>query len=296
MNFNQLVKKQTTMRILWLAVINIAIMLTLLIVSGGALAGFLPFILAYAIISPFCYLLFSKFFIKRAYAIKIVAENDEYYDWYVDMVYTIAERAGLTEMPEVGIYEADDINAFATGRSRNASLIACSTALLDQMSIEAIEGVIAHEVAHIVNGDMVTSTLLQATMNMIIFFFVLPITAFKWFALFFADRYVVFFVTIIAIAEFIIAKFLFFLASLITNTFSRHREFKADHLAAQLTHPTNMIQALHEISGYAYLEPKHKKYATLQFNGSYAIHDIFSTHPNTARRITQLQTNFNNMA
>lgn len=90
MNFNQLVKKQTTMRIFWLAIINIAIMLTLLIVSRGALAGFLPFILVYAIISPFCYLLFSKFFIKRAYAIKIVDENDEYYDWYVEMVYTIA--------------------------------------------------------------------------------------------------------------------------------------------------------------------------------------------------------------
>ena len=57
-----------------------------------------------------------------------------------------------------------------------------------------------------------------------------------------------------------------------------------------------MTQALHEISGYAYLEPEHKKYATLQFNGAYAIHDIFSTHPNTARRITQLQNNFNNMA
>ena len=103
-----------------------------------------------------------SFLLKKAYQL-IVLEDDKHYDeyieWYRDTTYALAQKAGMEEIPEVAIYESSDPNAFATGRSKNSSLVAVSTALLYKMTPEAVEAVIAHEVAHIVNGDMVTQTL-----------------------------------------------------------------------------------------------------------------------------------------
>src|SRR5690606_6549618 len=90
--------------------------------------------------------------------------------WLVEEVHRLARRAGLTEMPEVGIYESPEVNAFATGPTRNRSLVAVSTGLLDNMDRDGVQGVLGHEVAHIANGDMVTMTLLQGVINTFVVF------------------------------------------------------------------------------------------------------------------------------
>jgi heat shock protein HtpX len=90
--------------------------------------------------------------------------------WLVEEVHRLARRAGLVEMPEVGIYDSPEVNAFATGPTRNRSLVAVSTGLLENMDKEGVQGVLGHEVAHIANGDMVTMTLLQGVINTFVVF------------------------------------------------------------------------------------------------------------------------------
>jgi heat shock protein HtpX len=207
-------------------------------------------------------------------------------------VYELCTRAGLKKMPEIAIYQSNDKNAFATGRSKNKSLIAVSTGLLYGMSEEAVEAVIAHEVAHIMNGDMVTQTLLQSSLRMIIGVIILPITLYRLVALFVSDNENIFVYYIILFFEFLVSTIMLFISSLFIKSFSRKREFKADYLAAQLTTPENMILALKELDGPAKLLKTQKKYAAIQFNGMGRFLDIFSTHPSIKRRIKYLEKKF----
>lgn len=282
-------------RFLWFGMLNAAVVLTLLVLTKGQFAAYIPFLLLYSCTTPFISLIFSKFFVKKAYNLFILEDDmeyDEHLEWYRNTTYSIAQKAGMKVMPEVAIYESDDPNAFATGRSKNSSLIAVSTALLYEMSPEAVEAVIAHEVAHIVNGDMVTQTLLQSFLNMIISVIVLPFTIYRWITYFVMDRDTAWIYLLIWIIESIISFILLFLAGLISNKYSRQREFKADHLASQLTDPSQMILALQQLDGGAIIEPKHKKYASLQFNGQSRFWDLFSTHPSIERRIKYLEKEF----
>jgi len=112
---------------------------------------------------------------KRAYSIQLLSESRLLdYDSKTQLFYTTVSRIAKQndiDMPEVGIYESDDPNAFATGPTKNRSLVAVSTGLLDGMTANEIEGVIAHEMSHILNGDMVTMTLLQGVLNTFVIFF-----------------------------------------------------------------------------------------------------------------------------
>ena len=286
----------TWKRILWLSLVNVSVIVTLAVLTGGGIITFLPFLLLYACVMPFISLLFSKFVAKKAYRLQVLSDDCGYEDtieWYRETTYEICRKAGMEKMPELAVYDSHDKNAFATGRSKNSSLIAVSSALLYEMSEDAVEAVIAHEVSHIMNGDMVTQTLLQSAVNMVIGVIILPITAVRWFALFSAnDRDSVILYYLIAFGEFIVGTVLFFLSGLIVKKFSRQREFKADYLAAQLTTPDKMICALKELGGPAIILPEQKKFAALQFNGANRILDLFSTHPSLERRIQQLEKQF----
>lgn len=285
----------TWRRIIWFGLINLTIVLTIMFLTQGELNELIPFLIIYASVMPFISLTFSKRSVKKAYNLQMVEADGQYEDeieWYRQTVVTICQRAGMERMPEIGIYESDDKNAFATGRSKNSSLVAVSTGLLYDMSAEAVEAVIAHEVAHIMNGDMVTQTLLQSALNMIVSVILLPIAIYKWIALFSTNRDSVIVYYIILFVEFIVGAIMFFVSSLLLNKFSRSREFKADHLAAMLTRPENMIQALRELDGPAIVENEHKKYASIQFNGAGRLMDLFSTHPSINRRIKYLEKQF----
>lgn len=142
--------------------------------SDGYMSLFI-FALIFGFAGSFLSLAISRWMAKRAYNITLLSESRLMdYDEKTQLVYTtvarLAKQGGI-DMPEVGIYESADPNAFATGPSKNSSLVAVSSGLLASMASSEIEGVIAHEMAHILNGDMVTMTLLQGVLNTFVIFF-----------------------------------------------------------------------------------------------------------------------------
>lgn len=205
----------------------------------------------------------------------------------VDMVHRIARDAGMTTMPEVGIYESREVNAFATGPSKRSSLVAISTGLLEEMDRDAVEGIIGHEVAHIVNGDMVTMTLLQGVVNTFVVF-LSRIAA--WAASRFVKEDVAPIVHFIAVIVFQIVFSI--LGSLVVFAYSRHREFHADRGGAILAGKDKMIHALQSLQRYKDRlvgEKEQTSLATLKIGGKPGRMSWFSTHPDLGDRIRALQ-------
>jgi len=183
----------------------------------------------------------SAKFMTKAHVIKQPADATE--AWLLEMVARQAERAGIG-MPEVAIYAAPDINAFATGMSRNNALVAVSSGLLENMSRDEAEAVLAHEVSHVANGDMITMALIQGVVNTFVVFFARVI---GWVV----DRVILkndrgpglgYWVSTI-VAELVLA----FLASAVVMWFSRKREFRADAGAAELVGREKMVAALQRL-------------------------------------------------
>lgn len=203
----------------------------------------------------------------------------------VDMVHRIAQNAGMTTMPEVGIYESPEVNAFATGPSKKRSLVALSTGLLEEMDRDAVEGIIAHEVAHIVNGDMVTMTLLQGVVNTFVVF-LSRIAA--WIVSRFVKEDIAPIVHFIAVIVFQIVFSI--LGSLVVFAYSRHREFHADRGGAILAGKDKMIHALQLLQNYKdrVVAEKQSSVATLKISGQNK-RSLFSTHPDLGDRIRALQ-------
>lgn len=288
-------KRGFWVRMLIFGLLNIAVFATLYILTAGEIAALLPILLLYSCTMPFVSLLFSKYSAKKAFGLYVLDPNMQYeeiYEWYRQTTYALAYKAGMTKMPEIAVYDSYDMNAFATGRSKNSSLVAVSSALLYEMDADGVEAVIAHEIAHIVNGDMVTQTLLQSFLNTILSTILLPLTVIRWGIYLFGDADVAPLMWIIYICEFVLSIVLLFFAGLIAKMYSRQREFGADYLAASLTHPQKMISALRQLDHGPNLTPNQKKFAALQFNGKQRFLDLFSTHPSIDRRIKFLQKKF----
>jgi heat shock protein HtpX len=204
--------------------------------------------------------------------------------WIVESVRKLAEKAGIA-MPEVAIYEGPP-NAFATGPSRNNSLVAVSTGLLQSMSREEVEAVLGHEVAHVANGDMVTMTLIQGVVNTFVVFLSRVVG-------FFVDRAVFrntegtgpgFFITVL------VSQIVFgLLASIIVAWFSRQREFRADAgSASYLGTPRPMMNALARLGGIE-PEPLPEGVRTLGITDKRGFMALFSTHPPMEERIARLR-------
>lgn len=206
-----------------------------------------------------------------------------------DRVHQLARQAGLEVMPEVGIYESPELNAFATGPSRKRSLVAVSTGLLHDMNQKEVDGVLAHEVAHIANGDMVTMTLIQGVVNAIIMF---AARVLAYFASQFVDedkRPLVNF-GIVIVAEIVFG----ILGMLVVSAFSRHREFRADAGGAALAGPGAMIAALEKLKMNMNREEGETQpaIASLQISGKKSgFLSLFSTHPDLDDRIARLRGN-----
>jgi heat shock protein HtpX len=186
----------------------------------------------------------SKMIAKRSMGVQVIAEpRGEVEVWLAGTVRRLAAEAGIG-MPEVGVYQSDDMNAFATGARRHRALVAVSTGLLQRMRREEVEAVLAHEVAHVANGDMITLALLQGVVNTFVIFLSRVIGHV-------VDRTVFrtqrghgpgFFITAIAAQI-----FLGVLATVIVLWFSRRREFRADYGAATMRGPRPMIAALERL-------------------------------------------------
>lgn len=206
----------------------------------------------------------------------------------VSKVHSFARKAGIEKMPEVGYYEADDLNAFATGPTKNRSLVAVSTGLLRNMSEKELDGVLAHEVAHIANGDMVTMTLVQGIVNAFVMFFARVIAFFA--SQFVAEekRHWVQFGVVIAL-EIVLG----ILGMMVVAFVSRMREYRADNGGALLSSDDNMISALEKLKLNQQLPPSDDQpaIASLKISGKAGgFLKLFSTHPDLDDRIHRLKT------
>jgi len=230
----------------------------------------------------------SKWTAKRMTGARVIGEpRDNTERWLVETVARQAEQAGIG-MPEVAIYDAPDMNAFATGARRNNALVAVSAGLLDGMQRGEVEAVLAHEVSHIANGDMVTLALIQGVINTFVIFLSRVIGHF-------VDRVVfktrhghgpAFWLTAI-VAEIILAV----LASIIVMWFSRRREFRADAGGAELAGRGNMIAALQRLqasTGQPHLPDQLAAFGIAGGIGG-GMKKLFMSHPPLHERIRALQ-------
>ena len=217
--------------------------------------------------------------------IQVPADSTE--RWLVDTVKRQAQAAGIG-MPEVAIYDAPDVNAFATGMNRNNALVAVSTGLLHTMARDEAEAVLGHEVSHVANGDMVTLTLIQGVVNTFVIFLSRVVG-------YVVDRLILknergygigYFVTTI-VAELVLGV----LASVIVMWFSRHREFRADSGGAKLAGRENMIAALQRLQAVQETQtnlPAQMKAFGISGGGG-GISRLFMTHPPLEERIAALR-------
>lgn len=204
----------------------------------------------------------------------------------VELVHEMSRRAGLTVMPEVGIYQSPEVNAFATGPSKKRSLVAVSSGLLTGMDAGAVEGVIAHEVAHIANGDMITMTLIQGVINTFVVFLA-RIVAFV-----IASRVSSEMSGFVHIAAIIVFQILFsILGSIAVMAFSRHREYHADRGGADLAGADKMIRALTALKkNLNQVDTGQPALQTLKISGGKkGFARLFSSHPDLDDRIRRLQ-------
>ncbi len=275
-------------RLLYYFLVNAGIVATLSMVLPAA-AFFAP---VYGFIASFFWLALAKWILKRVHGIRVIAPqtSDPKEKQLYELVESLARRAGLPRVPEVGVYRGDDMNAFATGLSRKRSLVAFSTALLNRMGPQEVAAVAAHEIGHVANGDMVTLGLVQAVVNSLVVLVTIPLQIVKLAALF-SDKVGVVTYWMIAIVKWAVTVLLTFLGSLIVMFFSRHREFAADANAAQLTSPEAMIGALTILHGDTSIPPREQlPYAAFKISSSRRWIDLFSTHPSIERRIQALQS------
>lgn len=255
--------------------------------GGIDLISLLVFSAVVGFSGSFISLFMSKWMAKMMMGVKVLKPDHNlsaYERNLVERVHRLARAAGIRRMPEVGIYQSREVNAFATGPSKNNSLVAVSTGLLEEMDDAAVEGVLAHEVAHISNGDMVTMTLLQGIVNTFVVFLA-RIAA--WIASRFVREDMAPIVHFIAVLVF---QILFsILGSLVVFAFSRHREFHADKGGADLAGKDKMVHALRMLKGYTQrISSDQSSVASLKISGKRGL-ALFSTHPDLDERIRRLE-------
>lgn len=227
----------------------------------------------------FVSLLMSKNVAKRAARVQIIEQpRNETEQWLLRTVERQAREAGIG-MPEVGIFPAAEMNAFATGANKNNALVAVSAGLLQSMTREEAEAVLGHEIAHVANGDMITLSLIQGVLNTFVFILARALAMV-------IDRDGRGFGYMIG---FYVGQMVFgFLASIIVSYFSRAREFRADEGGAKYSSSQNMISALERL--------KHGKPANMPkeldaFGINGGLKSLFATHPPLDDRINALKNN-----
>ncbi len=249
------------------------------------------FCLVWGMGGAFLSLWISRWVAKKMMGVKVIrpGEGGSTDRDLVAKVHALSKKAGMTVMPEVGIYESQEVNAFATGPTRKRSLVAVSRGLLSRMKDDQVEAILAHEVSHIVNGDMVTMTLLQGVINAVVMFLARVIAFAITSRMRDGGRVMVHFMIVIVL------QIVFSLLGMIVVTwFSRLREFKADAGGARLAGRKKMVSALEGLRGTLNLasvgeEPASLK--TLKISSRPAgFSALLSTHPPLEKRIQALQS------
>lgn len=264
--------------------------------SGINTQALLLFCLVWGMGGSMISLLLSKTIAKWTMKVQVIPQgtHDPELQSLLERVHALARSAGITKMPEVGIYDSPELNAFATGATRNSALVAVSTGLLRRMSPDEVDGVLGHEITHVANGDMVTMTLLQGVVNAFVMFLA-RILAFAvsqalrdrndgsgglgYFA-----RYM-----LIMLFEMV----LMFFGSMIVATFSRWREYRADAGGARLAGRDKMIAALQRLQANIGVQDPQMDSPSVQsfkISGgkSSRLALLFATHPPLESRIERL--------
>ena len=299
---------QMTKRIFLLLVVNILVMTTITLVLGllgvgryfpqGGLAELAVFCLVWGFGGAFISLALSRVMAKWMMGVRVIPPNtsDPGLRGLVDTVHGLARGAGLPKLPDVGIYESDEVNAFATGPTKSRALVAVSTGLLQRMGSREISGVLGHEVTHIANGDMVTMTLIQGVVNAFVMFL---------------SRVLAFVISqamrsrddrdggggMIELLLVIVFQIVFsILGSIVVCWFSRQREFRADAGGARLAGRQTMINALqvlgrlHDPEVAAAEAHRAQAFQSLKISGPRGgFMALLATHPPIEERIARLE-------
>jgi heat shock protein HtpX len=301
---------QIAKRIFLFLLTNILVMASISIILN--LLGFHGYLTAngidYTQLMVFCFvwgmggafisLLMSRWMAKRMMGVQVIDPKraSGFEAAYVERVHRLAKSAGLTVMPEVGIYESPELNAFATGPTRNRSLVAVSTGLLNRMNDDEVDGVLAHEIAHVANGDMVTLTLIQGIVNAFVMFFARIVS----FAISQALRsqdddgespgfFVQHMITMVLEMVFMI------FGSMVVAAFSRWREYRADAGGARLAGRDSMIGALRKLQKNYEMPEGHPEgrqpaFEAMKISGRRGgFLYLFSSHPPLEERIKRLE-------
>lgn len=245
------------------------------------------FSLLWGSIGSFISLAMSKWMAKKAIGVQVIeTPSNATEQWLIDTVRQQAESANIG-MPEVGIFNSASPNAFATGMSKNNSLVAVSTGLMQNMKRDEVEAVLGHEVAHVANGDMVTMALIQGVLNAFVIFFSRIIGFALGQAMRDEDGHA-------STAGYFIGSIigqivLGFLAAMIVCAFSRWREFHADEGGAKLTSSHSMANALRALQRSSNQEKLEGEFAAFGISGGSAMAKLFSTHPPLEERIARLE-------
>jgi heat shock protein HtpX len=295
-------------RIFLFMAVNLLVMVTISVLLN--VLGVRPYLTAYGIdytqLAAFCLiwgmggafisLMLSRVMAKWMMGVQVIDPNisDPALARLVQTIHNLARAAHLPAMPEVGIYDSPEVNAFATGPTKARALVAVSTGLLDRMGQDEIEGVLGHEITHVSNGDMVTMTLLQGVVNAFAMFLSRVIA----FAIeqamrgdrddrdrggSFAIRYLV---------QMVLEIVFMILGSMVVAAFSRWREYRADAGGARLAGRQNMINALERLRQTYELVDTSAQPAvqTLKINGrGTGLMALFASHPPLGERIERLQ-------
>jgi heat shock protein HtpX len=288
-------------RIFLFVVTNLAVLLLLTLVifliervfgvrlAGNGLGGLLVFAAVCGFGGALISLALSKWTAKRMLGVRVIAKpQSDLESWLVSTVKRLSDRARIG-MPEVGIFDAEEMNAFATGARRNAALVAVSTGLLRGMSRPQTEAVLGHEITHVANGDMVTLALLQGVLNTFVIFLARIIGSFIDRALFKNDREesgIGFFLTTM-VTQIVLG----ILASMLVSWYSRRREFRADRGGADLAGTGSMIGAL-QLLKQSHGEPMPPQMQAFGINtgGGNGFTRLFMSHPPLDERIAALQS------
>jgi heat shock protein HtpX len=235
-------------------------------------------------------LLLSKWIARRSMGVQLIANAVHPEEvWLLDTVQELARRAGIG-MPEVGIFHSPAPNAFATGARRDHALVAVSSGLLQSMNKGEVEAVLAHEISHVANGDMVTLTLIQGVLNTFVILLARVVGGV-------VDRFLSrdaepqggmgYFIAVM-VSELLLGL----LASIIVMAFSRHREFRADSGSARLVGPQKMISALQSLQRSTGEPLAAPQLAALGINGSVGagVRRLFMSHPPLEERIVALRS------
>lgn len=263
--------------------------------SGIDYQSLLIFCAGYGFLGAFISLALSRVMAKWMMRVQVIdPQNPGSADAksLLQLVHRLAQKAGMTTMPEVGYYESAEVNAFATGPSKNRALVAVSSGLLNRMDSQAVEGVLGHEISHITNGDMVTMTLLQGVINTFVMFIARVAGWLVTQAMSGRDRderpsYFMYYM-VTQLFEIVLGLF----GMMVLAYFSRWREYRADAGSARLAGREKMIHALQSLKSATQLvDDSHPSVATLKINGHpKGFLALFATHPDLDDRINALRS------